>query len=100
MFPQRCLLLSRIGRYKESFDLAVGELKDLAFADRVASMAIQWKPENKKIYTQLHGALIRHGQSEPAKLLLAKHFKLIDFVEVTKNIDDDELMDEAMFEIY
>jgi len=93
-------LLARIGRYREAFDLAIGELGDLPFAEKLATLAYQWKPENKKIYTQMHGALHRAGHTQAAKQLLLKNFKLVDFVEVTKVIDDEELMDEQMFEFY
>ena len=37
--------------------MVIGDLKDLTFADRIASIANIWKPDNKKIYTQMHGAL-------------------------------------------
>ena len=100
LHQQRCLLLARIGRYKDAFELAVGQLNDIGFAERVAIMAIQWKPENKKIYTHMHGALMRAGHKQSAKQLLNKYFKLVDFVEVTKNIDDDDLMDEDFYRIY
>ena len=80
--------------------MVIGELKDLTFADRIASIANIWKPDNKKIYTQMHGALQRSGHSEAAKTLLNKHFKQIDFVEVTRNIEDDEIMDENLFEVF
>ena len=100
LHQQRCLLLARIGKYKEAFDLAIGELKDIAFAERVAIMSNLWKPDNKKIYTHMHGALQRAGHKQYAKQLLDKYFKQIDFVEVTKNIDDADLMDEDFYKIY
>ena len=64
---QRCILLARIARYKEAFDIAIGELNDLPFAEKLATLAYQWKPENKKIYTQMHGALHRAGHAQAAK---------------------------------
>ena len=100
LHQQRCVLFARIGRYKEAFELAIVEMGDIAFAERVAIMANLWKPENKKIYTQMHGALQRAGHQDEARKLLNKHFKQIDFVEVTKNIDDDEIADENLFEIF
>jgi len=48
----------------------------------------------------LHGALSRAQHHQLAKQLLVKHFKLIDFVEVTKATDENDCMDETMFEIY
>ena len=100
LYQQRCILLARTRKYKEAFDLAIGELGDLAFADRLASIATIWQPETKKIYTQMHGALQRAGHASEAKQLLNKHFKSIDFVEVTRSIEDEEMMDESLFEIF
>ena len=61
---QKCILLARIGnRYPECFDIAVSELNDLPFADRLATLAQQWKPESRKIYTALHGALLKAGHT-------------------------------------
>ena len=98
---QKCILLARIGnRYAECFDIVVGELNDLPFADRLATLAQQWKPDSRKIYTAFHGALHKAGHQQAAKHLLQKHYKLIDFAEITKTIGEDELMDEQMFEIY
>ena len=53
--------------YKDAFDLAIGQLKDVDFAERIASIATLWKPDNKNIYTQMHGALKRAGLHEKAK---------------------------------
>ena len=61
------MLLARIGRYKDAFELAIGQLNDKAFAERVAIMANLWKPDNKKIYTHMHGALQRAGHKQAAK---------------------------------
>ena len=36
---QRCILLVRIARYKEAFDIAIGELNDLPFAEKLATLA-------------------------------------------------------------
>ena len=100
LHQERSLLLARIGRYKDAFDLAIGQLKDIAFAERVAILANTWKPDNKKIYTHMHGALQRAGYKQDAKKLLNKYFKQIDFVEVTKMIDDVDVMDEDFYKIY
>lgn len=47
----------------------------------------------------MHNALLRANQKEAAKALLKKHFKLIDFAEVAKMIDDDTV-DEELFDIF
>ena len=48
----------------------------------------------------MHNAMLRAGQKDAAKALLKKHFKMIDFMEVMKTIEEDETVDEDFFEIF
>ena len=100
LLHHRCVLLARIGKYREAFDLAIGTLNELAFAERIAILATVWRPENKKVYTQMHASLYRAGHTEAAKQLLKKQFKHIDFLTATSNMDESELMDDQLLEVY
>ena len=52
------------------------------------------------MFTCLHASLINHGYGEQARKLLRLHHKHFDFLEVTKNIKEDELFDEELIMIY
>ena len=97
---ERAMLHARAGSYREAFDLCVVTLQDVSYAKRVAKQAIKWKPDDKKVYTQLHASLHENGHKDQAREILDQHNRQIDFIEVTKCINDDDLMDEQLFEVY
>lgn len=97
---ERAILHARSGSYREAFDLCIVTLGDISFAKKVAKFAVKWRPDDKKIYTNLHASLHDNNHMDEARQILDEYNKQIDFIEVTKCINDDDLMDEQLFEIY
>jgi len=91
---ERAILLARSGQYKEAFDICVGTIDDIIHANKVAKLACKWNTDEKKIYTSLHASLQHYGKTDAARDLLNTYNKQIDFVEVTKCIQDEEEMGE------
>ena len=52
------LLNMKLGRFKEAFDISVGEVKDIQFSLSVAKLGFNWHDKDRRIYYSLFTRLI------------------------------------------
>ena len=67
---EKVVLLAKVGRYREAFELCVGKLKDVKYAEKIAKLTLSWRPQDKGVFTQLHSSLQKYGHPDIAKQIL------------------------------
>lgn len=116
-------LLVKLKRFKEAFEVAARNL-DLQANEHLADFAIRilkaddqtkvsqsstsGKSKERKvqspeglIFTEMYAALVTSGSTKEASIALKNHAKNIDMLSVLdKYIEDDQLVDDAMFEAF
>ena len=48
----------KLGKFKESFDICINEVKDIGFSQKVAELGFKWHNKDRRIYYNLFTRLI------------------------------------------
>ena len=64
MNKEHAILVMRLGRFKECFDICVNEVKDVKFSLSVAKRGFEWHDKDRRIYYNLFTRLIESSKDE------------------------------------
>ena len=64
MNKEHALIVMKLGRFKECFDICVNEVKDVKFSLSVAKRGFEWHDKDRRIYYNLFTRLIESSNNE------------------------------------
>jgi hypothetical protein len=64
MNKEHALIVMKLGRFKECFDICVNEVKDVKFSLSVAKRGFEWHDKDRRIYYNLFTRLIESSEIE------------------------------------
>lgn len=99
MNKEHALIVMKLGRFKECFDICVNEVKDVQFSLSVAKRGFEWHDKDRRIYYNLFTRLMesnyateeeRAENKSIAIKVLAQNCQHIPYEKITKNFDEAE----------
>ena len=89
---EHALMLMKLGKFKDCFNICIDEVKDFQFAQSVARKGFEWE-KDRRIYYNLFRKLMATNDPENKKLalqILLQNCQHIPYEKVTKNFDDED----------
>jgi hypothetical protein len=76
LLPERALLKARQEKFRDAFDIAIDDMKDIEFANKLAKLACyRWFNQNlKEVYTQFCICLLNANMFDQARILLQDEY--------------------------
>ena len=110
MNKEHALIVMKLGRFKECFDICVNEVKDVQFSLSVAKRGFEWHDKDRRIYYNLFTRLIESTSYETeeeraenksiAIKVLAQNCQHIPYEKITKNFNETEDLSSDLTELF